>query len=111
MVELSLAKDFSRTPGARKPEEGIYPGIDFRTEHLIPKLKEAIELKCRLLVDLDGVAGCGTSFLEEAFGGLIRNKDFTYEEVINTLEIKSEEYPPYKEEILSYIEDAHKNLL
>ena len=30
MITLSIAKDFSRIPGARFPEEGDYSGQEFR---------------------------------------------------------------------------------
>lgn len=44
IVVIRIAVDFSRTPGARKPEEGPYPGVDFRDKILYPKLLEAIKM-------------------------------------------------------------------
>ena len=35
-------------------------------------------IRDRLIVDLDGTAGLGTSFLEESFGGLIRRDHINY---------------------------------
>jgi len=108
MVNISVLKDFSRTPGPRYKEEGSFSGEEFRNNILLPKLKEAIIQKKTLLVDLDGVSGYGTSFLEEAFGGLIRVNDIDYKTLKNTLKLKSEEDDIYIEEIWEYIEDAKK---
>ena len=71
-IIIKIATDFSRIPGARYPEEGDYSGQEFRQNVLHPALKKAIEMNVKLIVDLDGTAGLGTSFLEESFGGLIR---------------------------------------
>ncbi len=106
IINLIIAKEFSEIPGARYPEEGDYSGQDFRKNYLIPKIKEAIEKHCILLIDLDGTAGYGTSFLEEAFGGLIRNDNFTYEQLNNIIEFKSEEDSEYINEINEYLKDA-----
>ena len=106
MVNISVLKDFSRTPGPRYKEEGSFSGEEFRNNILLPKIKEAIIQKKTLLVDLDGVSGYGTSFLEEAFGGLIRVNDIDYKTLKNTLKLKSEEDDIYIEEIWEYIEDA-----
>jgi hypothetical protein len=107
-LKIIIAKDFSRTPGARTPEEGPFPGCLFRDQLLVPKLKNAIENGIKLIVDLDGVSGLGTSFLEEAFGGLIRESGFKYSEIVPCLQIKSEEDETYKDEIMQYLKDANE---
>lgn len=109
MIKISIALDFSRTPGARFPEEGDFSGKDFREKILLPKLKEAIKEKKKLEVDLDGTAGMGTSFLEEAFGGLIREDKLKYADIKDIIIFKSKEDPEYTEEIISYMEEANKN--
>ncbi len=65
---IEIARDFSRTPAGRYFSDGPASGERFREEFLIPVLKtsEHVEIK------LDGAAGYPSSFLEEAFGGLIR---------------------------------------
>ena len=110
MVKISVLKDFSRTPGPRYISEGKFSGEEFRINILSPKLKDAIKNNEKLLVDLDGVSGYGTSFLEESFGGLIRIDHLDYEIIRNTLDIKSDEDDIYKSEIWSYIEEANKSL-
>lgn len=108
MITISIAKDFSRIPGARFPEEGDHSGQDFRTKVLLPKLKEALEQKEKLQVVLDGTAGLGTSFLEEAFGGLIRHDKISYDDIIKTLVFVSEEDEEYIDEINEYLSAANE---
>ncbi|MBP3245206.1 MAG: STAS-like domain-containing protein [Bacteroidaceae bacterium] len=108
MITVSIAKDFSRIPGARFPQEGDHSGQEFRTQVLLPRLREAIDKKDTLRVILDGTAGLGTSFLEEAFGGLIREDNIQYKEIQSTLELISEEDEDYIEEINQYIKDAYE---
>ena len=42
-------------------------------------------MNVKLIVDLDGTAGLGTSFLEESFGGLIRRDHINYNILKQTL--------------------------
>lgn len=103
---INISKDFSSIPGARYPEEGDFSGQDFRTRILYPKLDEAIKNNTSLTVILDGTAGLGTSFLEESFGGLIRENKLKYDDIIKTLVIISNEDPCYIDEIMDYLNDA-----
>jgi len=73
----------------------------FRDEFLYPALKESDEVK----VDLDGTLGYGSSFLEEAFGGLIREKGMTLQEIRKKLHVVSSR-KLYLDRVWSYIEDA-----
>ena len=107
-MKIKIATDFSRIPGARFPEEGDYSGQEFRKDILVPKLKEAIKTNARLEIDLDGTAGYGTSFLEEAFGGLIRIDNIKYNDIINTICFISIDDPEYIEEINSYLKEAYE---
>lgn len=107
MVIISVIKDFTRTPGPRYISEGDFSGELFRKEVLLPKIREAMEQKTQITVDLDGASGYGTSFLEEAFGGLIRVDKVPYDFLSNDLIIKSVEDDTYLEEIKGYIEHAH----
>lgn len=108
MITISIAKDFSRIPGARFPKEGDYSGQEFRTKVLLPNLQEAMKAHDKLCVILDGTAGLGTSFLEEAFGGLIRIDNIPYDLILNTLELVSEEDEEYIEEINQYLKEANE---
>ena len=66
---ISIAKDFSPTPAGRYRSDGPFPGEKFRDDLLLPALRKDTE---PVTVELDGTAGFGSSFLEEAFGGLVR---------------------------------------
>lgn len=103
---LSVAREFSRTPGPRYPQEGNFSGALFRRKILLVRIKAAISESEALLVDLDGTAGYGTSFLEEAFGGLIREDGLSAEAVGDVLRIKSDEEPYLIDDIRSYIAEA-----
>ena len=70
---IEIAREFSRYPGPRYRQHGEFSGEQFRDELLIPALKRAIAAGDVLTVVLDDVAGYGSSFLEEAFGGLLRS--------------------------------------
>ncbi len=108
IYKIEIANDFSDIPGARYPEEGDYSGQEFRKQILAPKLKLAISENATLIVDLDGTAGYGTSFLEEAFGGLIRVDKIPYNDITRTLDYISDEDPSYIDEIKKYLKDAHE---
>ena len=59
----------------------------------------------KLAVDLDGTLGYGTSFLEEAFGGLARLHDS--KSVLDRIEIISQEEPYLKDDVIEYIQKAN----
>jgi hypothetical protein len=99
-------KDFSSCPGPRYIVEGEYSGEQYRKEILEPRLRECIQNKAPLTVDLDGTAGYGTSFLEEAFGGLIRKCEIELSEIKNVLILKSDEEPYLIEDIENYMKEA-----
>lgn len=105
-LELIIAIDFSTVPGARYPEEGDFSGQEFRNDVLIPKIKEAMSNHVHLIIDLDGTAGYGTSFLEEAFGGLIRIDDYSLSVLEDLFIFKSDEDIEYINEIKGYMKDA-----
>ncbi len=105
-INLTITKDFSSTPGPRYIHEGEHSGEKFRKEILFPRLKKVIEGNLKLLIDLDGTAGYGTSFLEESFGGLIREEHLTYDLIKTHIEIKSIEEPYLLDDIEHYLTDA-----
>ena len=73
---------------------------------LKPKYLEAVEKNEKLKIDLDGGYGYGSSFLEEAFGGLIRDLDEDYKQALEIIQIKSNDEPSLIEDITKYIKDA-----
>lgn len=107
-MKISVLKDFTRAPGPRYIFEGKNSGELFRENLLVPKLREAIARKTVLQIDLDGTAGYGTSFLEEVFGGLIREDKLEFSTIKRTLKFKSTEDPFLIEEIEEYLLDARE---
>lgn len=102
MKTISIANEFSRYPAGRFSKDGPFSGELFRKKFLEPNLK----LHEKILIDLDGTRGYGSSFLEEAFGGLIRAGAISKEDLKNKIEIKTENQS-LKEEILDFIEQAN----
>lgn len=68
MITINIAKDFSKYPAGRFTKDGPYSGEQFRKKFLEPN----IEKHEHIVIELDGARGYGSSFLEEAFGGLVR---------------------------------------
>lgn len=101
---MSVVKitDFSPFPAGRYVADGPYSGQAFRDDILIPNLNENDIVK----VDLSGAFGFGSSFLEEAFGGLIRVGHFTLKALKEKLKIESEDDPMIVDEIWHYIQAA-----
>lgn len=102
---ISIANDFSKFPAGRYREDGPYPGESFREEVLIPALRKAIHSNYILVVNIDGTMGFGSSFLEEAFGGLIRSRAFSKSDIQHKLAIESN-LKSYKDLIWKYISEA-----
>lgn len=98
---IEIARDFSPEPYGRYPEDSDSNGTKFREEFLVPSLAQGT-----VVVSLDGAEGYGSSFLEEAFGGLVREHGFTPNDLRKRLEIISEEDPSLIAEIWEYIEAA-----
>lgn len=105
-IILEVKTDFSATPGPRYIVEGDFSGELFRREVLVFKINKAIQDNLKLLVDLDGTAGYGTSFLEEAFGGLIRDDNISYDAITSAIEFKSDEEEYLIEDIQEYLKEA-----
>lgn len=101
-----IANEFSKTPGPRFRDEGRYSGEELREEYLVPLVKSVVQQKSKIIVDLDGTHGYLTSFLEEAFGGLIRVDKFNLRELNQIFEFKSDEEPYLIDDIKEYMEDA-----
>lgn len=96
---LTVATDFARSPSGRYLSDGPNSGERFREDFLYPAL-----LKEDVKVILDGVLTLGSSFLDEAFGGLVRAKGMKPQEIRKKLTISSE-IDTYVDRIWSYIED------
>lgn len=101
-MKIVKVTDFSEFPGPRYKRLGSYSGEEFRDDFLIPAINNYDDV----VVDLDGAYGYGSSFLEEAFGGLLR-QGVDPEKARRIAEnLKSDDDESLKLEVKSYIEDA-----
>lgn len=100
--EICIAEEFSKYPGGRVYADGEFSGERFREEYLVPALRE----NEKVVVQMDGALGYGSSFLEEAFGGLIRQGIVDKEGFKKRVEIVCEEDETLQLEILGYVEHA-----
>lgn len=107
-IKISIAKDFSKTPGPRYIKEGNFSAELFLNDILEEKFKKIINSGGRIIIDLDGTLGYATSFLEEVFGGLARK--YGPDEVSNLIEIHSQEEPWLIDDIKKYIEDVKRQI-
>ena len=98
---INLAQDFSDVPAGRFISDGPYSGEAFREAHL----KTALERSGDVTVNLNGSEGYGASFLEEAFGGLVREYGYTGDELRERMRLVSED-PTLIEEVWRYIDRA-----
>lgn len=76
---LHVAQQFSKFPGGRYRRISEFSGEEFRERLLEPAVKSG----AKVTVDLDGVAGYGSSFLEEVFGGIVRAMRWISREQVN----------------------------
>ena len=103
MINIVIAKDFSKTPFGRFMSDSPYSAEKFRKDFLVPAVRSGEQ---EVVVDFNGIAlGVGSSFLEEAFGGLVRKEGLTKQGLKSRLVIKSE-MPFYKEQIERFIDNA-----
>jgi STAS-like domain of unknown function (DUF4325) len=98
---VSVASDFSRFPSGRTPHDSAFSGEAFREKFLVQSLRQGKSI----CIQLDGAIGYGSSFLEEAFGGLVRVSKFDVDFLKSKLKFESFD-DSLVEEIFSYIETA-----
>lgn len=105
MQTVNVAKDFTRFPSGRFKKNGETSGEAFRERFLEIQIQQGQSIA----IELDGTIGYGSSFLEEAFGGLVRTLKLTPDEIRKHLKLISED-PSLIEEINTYIDDAGRGI-
>ena len=99
-MKINLGKQFGRYPAGRYLADGPYNGQKFREQFLIPALKGTDN---EIEIDLREARGLKSSFLEEAFGGLVRI-GYAADELIRRFKFVTRD-PSLAEEICEYIRD------
>lgn len=101
---INIAKDFGRYPAGRYVSDGPYSGQAFRQNILVPALRSGSDV---IEIELDGARGLASSFLEEAFGGLVR-EGFDPKVLLARLNLHSTDRS-LVEEIRDYISNQAKS--
>jgi len=99
---INIAKEFSKYPGPRYITLGPNSGEKFRKNILVPAFTNYESVT----VILDGTLGYGSSFLEEAFGGIVREEGLDKQKILDSIKFISTEEPELIDEIREYISNA-----
>ena len=106
-MTINISLEYTKSPGGRYVNEGEYSGEHFRDNILFPAYEKCKNTGEKLTVILDGGYGYGSSFLEEAFGGLARETNDT--DILNIILVSDEE-PRLIDDIIGYMKDGLKNI-
>ncbi|MBJ8442217.1 STAS-like domain-containing protein [Acinetobacter junii] len=98
---IDIAEKFSDSPSGRYVDDGDFCGEIFLKEYLLPNIHKYK----KIVLDFSNVLGYGSSFLEEAFGGLVRETGMSKAEFESHVEIKSANDPFLLEEINGYVDE------
>ena len=104
---IIIDRDFTHYPGGRYRRHGDFSGESFRDDLLVP----ALEANDHVTVVLDGVEGYASSFLEEAFGGLIRERGYSVDQVRRQLSVEANDprFEIFRRLAEQYIQAARAN--
>lgn len=108
--KIDIAKTFSPYPVGRDEHDSAFNGKKFRTEILAPAIRKALDEHYQIVIVLEGLESVGSSFLEEAFGGLVRDENFAANELKSVLKFDYE-WPGFKipeEQIWDHIKKAQR---
>lgn len=102
-ITIKVSKDYAeKVKGRYHPKDGPNTGQRFREEKLEPIFEQYDEI----IIDLDDMYGCPSSFREESFGGLARK--FGKKAVLSKLKFICNDEPPLINLILNDINDVKK---
>jgi hypothetical protein len=101
MIRVNVAREFTRYPSGRYRRNGTTSGEEFRLRFLTEPLLRGETI----VVELDGTIGYGSSFLEEAFGGLCRTTELAPGVILERISLDTSD-DQLKAEIRQYIREA-----
>lgn len=104
MKILNVATEFSIIPSGRQLSDGSATGQHFY-KILLDKLAD-LKNDEQLTINFDGVLTAGSSFLDEAFAGLVRNNKISKKDFNKKIIIVANEHPEIKEKIEKYVKNA-----
>lgn len=102
---INVATEFSREPGGRYYTDGDASGQEFRERVLIPAFRDFDQI----IIELDGTRGYPSSFLDEAFGGLVRALHVSPADFAKKVTFRaSPDFDIYVQDVFSYVnQTAH----
>lgn len=105
---IQIATCFSAFPAGRVAEDGPFNGALFQAEHLKAPILAANASGTKVIVSLNGLMSCGSSFLDEAFAGLVRDGHITRKDLLNVLEVVYSEphLKRFHDAIFRYIKES-----
>jgi len=103
LKKINLTKDFHLRPFGRYLSDSNRSAEAFRDNLLIP----AIQSNHQVILDLSGTNYYGSSFLEETFGGLVR-QGITMACLKRKLKIIHSKLPSIVSEAWEYVEEAEE---
>lgn len=104
MSTYNIAADFTQFPGFRYREHSEGSGQEFREDVLLDFMRAG----AKVVIDLGGTSGYPSSFLEEAFGGLVR-AGYTADQVRNVITLSAPpSYQHYVDMAWEYVDKAER---
>lgn len=100
-ITIVLTEALGSMPFGRYKTDSPSSGEHLREDYLVPALEKYDSVN----LVLDGTLMCGASFLEEAFGGLVRINKYDKDELISKLNIISD-WPYQSEQAIRFIKGA-----
>ncbi len=106
-TEVTLAvSEYTDMPIGRDEKDGPKNGADYRDNYVIPALDQYSLVK----IDFNNTLGAAPSFLEELFGGLVRDGKITPENFHSRIQVVYS-YQSVKNNITRYVKEAHDRLM
>ncbi|KAB7624129.1 STAS-like domain-containing protein [Alkalilimnicola sp. S0819] len=108
MKIINVGRDFSEHPIGRYRSDGPESGEAFREDVLIPALQElGPDERITVILD-DGVDGYGSSFLVEAFAGVVKVGVMEAEALLDRLDFQytDADFEFFADKIRQYLQEA-----
>ena len=108
-IKMNIAREFSPMPiGRNRADNPDTSGEVFRDKWLRPMLHRAVKEKDIVVLDLEGMDGLNATFMEEAFGGLVRSGEWTADQVLQIIRFVPEKthYDLYIKNVKDVIREA-----
>lgn len=103
-ITLDVSK-YTDTPIGRDSLDGPKNGADYRDNYVIPEFDRYQIVK----LDFTKTMGTTPSFLEEVFGGIVRKRVLTPDELIRRTDVIYK-YESVRRNVIKYIKEAAEKL-